>query len=87
MAPVLHRIDFIKVKFMIQNDIIQFLKKVPPFQFLDEPVLMTVAKNISMEFYPKGRSSSSRYQTERYTQDHQEGRVRAVKSKTARTYH
>lgn len=39
---------------MIQNEVIQFLKKVPPFQFLDEPVLMTVVKNLSMEFYPKG---------------------------------
>jgi CBS domain-containing protein len=39
---------------MIQNEVIQFLKKVPPFQFLDEPVLAMVVKNMSMEFYPKG---------------------------------
>jgi CBS domain-containing protein len=38
---------------MIQNEIIQFLQKVPPFQFLDEPALKTVVENLSMEFYPK----------------------------------
>jgi CBS domain-containing protein len=39
---------------MIHNEIVQFLTKVPPFQFLDEPVLQMVVKNLSMEFYPKG---------------------------------
>ncbi|MCL5978705.1 MAG: DUF294 nucleotidyltransferase-like domain-containing protein [Nitrospirae bacterium] len=38
---------------MILEDVIEFLKKAPPFQFLDEPVLKTVASSISMEFYPK----------------------------------
>lgn len=39
---------------MIHNEIMQFLKKVPPFQFLDEHVLSMVVKNLTMEFYPKG---------------------------------
>ncbi|OGW36068.1 MAG: hypothetical protein A2010_12995 [Nitrospirae bacterium GWD2_57_9] len=39
---------------MIQDEILQFLKKVPPFQFLDDQVLTMVVKNLSMEFYPKG---------------------------------
>ena len=38
---------------MIQEDIISFLKKEPPFQFLDEPTLKSVAAGLSMEFYPK----------------------------------
>ncbi|OGW25605.1 MAG: hypothetical protein A2X55_05535 [Nitrospirae bacterium GWB2_47_37] len=38
---------------MILEDVIEFLKKAPPFQFLDESVLKTVANSISMEFYPK----------------------------------
>lgn len=39
---------------MIQNDVMDFLKKVPPFQFLDDSALQMVVKNLSMEFYPKG---------------------------------
>ncbi len=39
---------------MIQQEIIQFLQKVPPFQFLDETALKLVVNNLSMEFYPKG---------------------------------
>lgn len=39
---------------MIIEDVISFLGKVPPFQFLDEPTLRAVASSASMEFYPKG---------------------------------
>jgi CBS domain-containing protein len=38
---------------MIIEDIIHFLEKVPPFQFLDETTLKEVSKNVSLEFYPK----------------------------------
>ncbi len=38
---------------MILEDVITFLKMVPPFQFLDEPELAEVASHLSMEFYPK----------------------------------
>ncbi|MGE5893195.1 MAG: DUF294 nucleotidyltransferase-like domain-containing protein [bacterium] len=38
---------------MITEDLINFLKEVPPFQFLEETVLRDVATNISMEFFPK----------------------------------
>jgi len=38
---------------MIIEDIILFLQKVPPFQFLDDATLNDVSKNISLEFYPK----------------------------------
>ncbi|NTU43290.1 MAG: cyclic nucleotide-binding/CBS domain-containing protein [Nitrospirales bacterium] len=37
---------------MILEDVISFLKRVPPFQFLDESVLREVAGSISLEFYP-----------------------------------
>ncbi|MGE5808726.1 MAG: DUF294 nucleotidyltransferase-like domain-containing protein [Nitrospirota bacterium] len=39
---------------MILDDVVAFLRKVPPFQFLDDENLHTVARNLSMEFYPKG---------------------------------
>ncbi len=39
---------------MILEDVVTFLKKVPPFQFLEEVDLFAVARNMSMEFYPKG---------------------------------
>ena len=39
---------------MILDDVVAFLKKVPPFQFLDDESLHAVARNLSMEFYPKG---------------------------------
>src|SRR5512147_2680202 len=39
---------------MILEDVVAFLRKVPPFQFLDDDNLHTVARNLSMEFYPKG---------------------------------
>jgi len=38
---------------MILEDVTGFLKKVPPFQFLDEANLLMVARNLSMDFYPK----------------------------------
>ena len=38
---------------MIIEDVILFLKNVPPFQFLNETDLHAVARNLSMEFYPK----------------------------------
>ena len=38
---------------MILEEIMNFLKKHPPFQFLDEPTLKSVAGSLSMEFYPK----------------------------------
>jgi CBS domain-containing protein len=38
---------------VILEDVIAFLKKVPPFQFLDDVNLQAVARNLSLEFYPK----------------------------------
>lgn len=38
---------------MILEDVMDFLKKNPPFQFLDEAALKAVAGSLSMEFYPK----------------------------------
>ncbi len=38
---------------MILEDVIKFLQNVPPFQFLDGASLADVAKDLSMEFYPK----------------------------------
>ena len=38
---------------MILEDVVAFLRKVPPFQFLEETDLLAVARNLSMEFYPK----------------------------------
>jgi CBS domain-containing protein len=39
---------------MIIDDVLNFLKKVPPFQFLDDASLQEVVNNLSMDFYPKG---------------------------------
>lgn len=39
---------------MINDEIIGFFRKVPPFQFLDEQSLSLVAGSVSMDFYPKG---------------------------------
>ncbi|MGO9380002.1 MAG: DUF294 nucleotidyltransferase-like domain-containing protein [Dissulfurispiraceae bacterium] len=39
---------------MIIEDVIEFLKHVPPFQFLDEQTLAQLAVGMSMEFFPKG---------------------------------
>jgi CBS domain-containing protein len=38
---------------IILEDVVAFLKKVPPFQFLSEMDLQSVSRNLSMEFYPK----------------------------------
>ena len=38
---------------MILEDVMDFLKKNPPFQFLDEAALKSVAGSLSMEYYPK----------------------------------
>lgn len=38
---------------MIIEDAISFLKEAPPFQFLDETTLKSVAGSLSLEFYPK----------------------------------
>lgn len=38
---------------MITEDIINFLKNVPPFQFLEEAVLENIAHKLTLEFYPK----------------------------------
>lgn len=39
---------------MIIEDVVEFLKNVPPFLFLDDAALKKVASGVSMEFYPKG---------------------------------
>ncbi len=39
---------------MIIEEVIGFLQNVPPFQFLDESTLANIAKDVSIEFYPKG---------------------------------
>jgi CBS domain-containing protein len=38
---------------MVIDDILYFLKKVPPFQFLSDADLKMVAENLTMEFYPR----------------------------------
>ena len=42
------------ISIMIIEEAIDFLKQVPPFQFLDEITLKSLANKASMEFYPKG---------------------------------
>ncbi|MGC1402029.1 MAG: DUF294 nucleotidyltransferase-like domain-containing protein [Thermodesulfobacteriota bacterium] len=39
---------------MLLDEVVQFLKRFPPFQFLDEIQLKNIAQNLSMEFYPQG---------------------------------
>ncbi|MEN2986134.1 MAG: DUF294 nucleotidyltransferase-like domain-containing protein [Thermodesulfovibrionaceae bacterium] len=36
------------------DDTVEFLKRIPPFEFLNDGVLSAVAMKMSMEFYPKG---------------------------------
>lgn len=38
---------------LMLEDVTAFLKKVPPFQFLDDDELQAVARNLSMEFYSR----------------------------------
>ena len=40
---------------MVFEEVIDFLQKVPPFQFLKEECLHNVASSISMDFYPKDK--------------------------------
>jgi CBS domain-containing protein len=39
---------------MIIEDVMEFLRKIPPFQFLDDITLKDILSGVSMEFYPKG---------------------------------
>jgi CBS domain-containing protein len=39
---------------MVLEEIVTFLKQVPPFQFLDAAALNRVALKVSVEYYPKG---------------------------------
>ncbi|MBS3908812.1 MAG: cyclic nucleotide-binding/CBS domain-containing protein [Actinobacteria bacterium] len=39
---------------MILSDVVEFLEKVPPFQFLKKGTLRMIAGKVSMEYYPKG---------------------------------
>lgn len=39
---------------MVIEEVVRFLKKVPPFQFLDDETLRGVASSVSIEFFPKG---------------------------------
>jgi CBS domain-containing protein len=39
---------------MIIEEVIEFLRNIPPFQFLDETTLKNLTGDLSMEFYPKG---------------------------------
>lgn len=39
---------------MMVDEAIRFLSKIPPFQFLDAPLLNQVCGSLAMEFYPKG---------------------------------
>ena len=39
---------------MLIEEVIEFLRKVPPFQFLDDATLKDITSGVTMEFYPKG---------------------------------
>jgi len=39
---------------LILSDVVEFLEKVPPFQFLKKGTLRMIAGKVSMEYYPKG---------------------------------
>jgi CBS domain-containing protein len=39
---------------MLVDDAVRFLSQVPPFQFLEGSVLRDVARQLTLEFYPKG---------------------------------
>jgi CBS domain-containing protein len=39
---------------MITDECMNFFRKTPPYQFLDEAVLKTIAGNLSMEFFSRG---------------------------------
>lgn len=39
---------------MLIGEVIEFLGKIPPFQFLDDDTLKAITGGVNMEFYPKG---------------------------------
>lgn len=39
---------------MLIDEVVKFLKDVPPFQFLEEEELKGIAANLTLEFFPKG---------------------------------
>jgi CBS domain-containing protein len=39
---------------MLVDDAVRFLSQIPPFQFLEGPLLQEVSQSLTMEFYPKG---------------------------------
>jgi CBS domain-containing protein len=39
---------------MLIDDAVRFLSQIPPFQFLEAPLLREFSQGLSMEFYPKG---------------------------------
>jgi len=39
---------------MLIEEVIEFLGKIPPFQFLDDDTLKAITGGVNMEFYPKG---------------------------------
>ncbi len=39
---------------MLVDDAVRFLAQIPPFQFLEGPLLRDLAQSLTMEFYPKG---------------------------------
>ena len=39
---------------MLIEEVIEFLGKIPPFQFLDDDTLKAITGDVNMEFYPKG---------------------------------
>ncbi len=41
------------LRYMLIEDVISFLKTIPPFQFLSDKSLQSLASSLSMQFYPK----------------------------------
>ena len=39
---------------MLVTEVIEFLRNIPPFQFLDDENLKSIISSVKMEFYPKG---------------------------------
>ncbi len=67
---------------MLIEEVIEFLKKIPPFQFLDDTTLKNITRDLSMEFYPKG--STIQYQggpTPNYLYIIKKGAVKVVITK------
>src|SRR5208283_3466290 len=55
VAPYLLFIWIQVNKYMVIEDVGDFLRGIPPFQFLDEAIINDIAGSITMEFYPKDR--------------------------------